>query len=259
MTGALPIFDLPEVDPKLSDVLPAGWLGLLRGTSGSGVSLLAKQFAHAGLGHDPVHYYSTYERTDDVERAFRDFGWTPNGLEVINLSDEYYERILRRDLEVSRARETGLTYRDLSDHPTVPLRRRTYNLANRILADLAAMRGYIRLVVDSLDFFLEVLDPSDVMMLARQTRHHAQNLGGQVLLVIQPDIHERRTSGLLEDMADLVVDIHGAEPPRDDRRTLHVRKVRNHPERTQALAARVTDHGLTLVSPSDRDPSRTEE
>ncbi len=257
MSGARPIFDLPEVDPGLSGVLPSGWLGLLRGMSGSGVSLLAKQFAHAGLGASPVHYYSTYERTDDVERAFRDFRWTPKGLEVINLSDEYYERILRRDLEVSRARETGISYRDLADHPTVPLRRRTYNLANRILADLAGMNGPFRLVLDSLDFFLEVLDPSEVLMLARQTRHHAQNLGGQVLLVIQPDIHERRTSGLLEDMADLVVDLQGAEPPRDDRRTLLVRKVRNHPERTQAHAARVTEHGLALFAPEDRDPPAT--
>lgn len=243
------VFGLPEVDPSLGTVLPAGWLGLLRGTAGSGASLLAKQFAHAGAGQTPVSYYSTYERTEDVHRTFQEFGWSAEEVRVVNLSDEYYERVLRRDFEVSRARETGLSYHDLAGDPTVPLKRRTFNLQNRILSDLAAMEGPFRLVLDSLDFFLEVLDPAEVMIVARQTRHHAQKLGGQALLVLQPDIHERRTTGLLEDMADLVVELAGDDGQDPTGRLLTIRKVRNHPERTRHLGLRVTDQGLVAAEP----------
>lgn len=251
MSGPEPIFDLAEVDPALGAALPAGWLGLLRGGSGTGVTLLAKQFAHAGAGRVPVRYYSTYERTDDVARAFRDFGWKSDGVRVVNLSDEYYDRVLRRDVEVSRTREAGLTFRDLAGSPTVPLRRRTYNLQNRLLSDLADLDGPFRLVLDSLDFFLEVLESSEVLMLARQTRHLAQQLGGQVVLVIQPEIHERRTTGLLEDMADLVVDLASSEPGGAEGRSFLVRKVRNHPEHTRSVPMRVTDRGLALVPPAE--------
>jgi KaiC/GvpD/RAD55 family RecA-like ATPase len=103
------IFGIPEVDGTLFSALPPGWLALLSGHSGSGAPLLAKQFAHAGIGRVPVLFYTTFERTGDVRRAFEEFGWDPAEVKIVNLADEYYERVLVHGLEIARAREKGLS------------------------------------------------------------------------------------------------------------------------------------------------------
>ncbi|HYK92868.1 MAG TPA: ATPase domain-containing protein [Thermoplasmata archaeon] len=246
MSAPAPVLGIDEIDRELSSYMPPGWIGILLGGSGSGMSLFAKQFAQAGGGGIPVLYYTTYERTDDIQKAFRDFGWSSSGIQVVNLSDEYYERVLRRDLEVSRLRERGLTYKDLIDTSNAPVRRRSYNLTSRLLSDLAGLDHPFRLVVDSIDFFLEVLDPGEVMMMVRQIRHRVQSLGGQALLVMVSEVHDRRTTGLLEDLADLVVEL-GAGPATDSfEQMFAIRKVRNHPEKTSVGVARMTPHGLIV-------------
>jgi KaiC/GvpD/RAD55 family RecA-like ATPase len=254
MAEPAPILGIPELDRELVPFLPSGWLGLLVGRPGSGSALFAKQFAQAAGPHrTPVVFYTTYERTEDIHRAFEEFGWRPENVRIVNLAAEYYERVLRRDLEVSRAREQGLTYRDVERAPPAPVERRTFNLQNRILSDLATIETPFRLVLDSLDFFLEILAPADVMVVARQVRHLAQAHGGDALLVFQSDIHERRMAGLLEEMADLVLELR-AEPKADTfEHVLAIRKVRNHPERSRVHAVRATDHGLVLPS-SDAAP-----
>ncbi len=246
MSDDFPVLGIAEVDRELGPLMPPGWVGILRGGSGSGMSLFAKQFAQAGAGKLPVFYYTTYERTEDILKAFHDFGWSTDGIEVVNISEEYYERVLRRDLEVSKLRERGLSYKDLTDTASAPTRRRSYNLTNRLLSDLAGLDRPFRLVLDSIDFFLEVLDAADVMMMVRQIRHRVQTLGGQALLSMVAEVHDRRTTGLLEDLSDLVVEL-GAGPTMDSFEHLFaIRKVRNHPEKTSVGLARMTAHGLVV-------------
>lgn len=247
MSEPAPISGVPALDADLVQVLPAGWLGLLIGRSGSGTALFAKQFAQAAGPHrDPVVFYTTYERTEDIQRAFTEFGWTPDKIRIVNLASEYYERVLRRDLEVSRSREQGLTYRDVERAPPQAVQRRTFNLQNRLLADLGTIERPFRLVLDSLDFFLEVLTPAEVMTVARQIRHLAQTQGGDAFLVFQADIHERRISGLLEELSDLVLELRAEPRAGRYEHEIAIRKVRNHPERCRVVAVEATDRGLLV-------------
>lgn len=248
------IFGIPELDRVLAPALPAGWLGILEGPAGSGSPLLAKQFAHSALPEVPVYYYTTYERTPDVLRTFGEHGWGTDGLSVVNLADEYFDRVLRRDLEVSKTRERGLTVSDLLGPQPPPVRRRVYNVESRILADLAAIDRPFRFALDSLDFLLEVLSPADVMIVARQIRHLCQVVGGQALLVVQTDVHERRIQGFLEDMADLILVLRSELGARGPEHELAIRKVRNHPDLTQVRRARATASGLDIEAEPSSAP-----
>jgi KaiC/GvpD/RAD55 family RecA-like ATPase len=249
MTDAAHPLGIPDLDAALESTLPPGWLGVVEGRSGSGTSLLAKQFAHAGLGRSPVLYYTTYERSDDVARAFADFGWKSEGLHAVDLAAEYYDRVLKRDIEVSRTRERGITYRDLVGAPNLPVQRRTFNLENRLLADLATIDGPFRLVLDSLDLFLELAEPAQVARVARHIRRLAQEFGGQALLVLQEEHAGATARSLLEELADVVVELKtdtAAFPPTI---RVAVRKIGGRPDRTGRWELRVGPGGLETVSP----------
>jgi len=250
MSDAQRIFDIPEIDQPLAPALRPGWLAVLAGTSGSGAPLLAKQFAKAGIGTAPVLFYTTYERTDDVRSAFDDFGWDPSDVKIVNLADEYYERVLVRGLEVARVRERGLSIEDLHRAPSSGRTRPSFSLTDRMLADLATIDAPFRMVVDSVDFFFEVLDPRDVITVARQIRHRCQTIGGQALITVHSPGHERPTTARLEDLADLVVTLR-AEPHGDrHRHTLSVEKVGNRPDLTRIWRAQLEERGWRVAAPT---------
>jgi KaiC/GvpD/RAD55 family RecA-like ATPase len=237
------IFGIPEVDNTLFAALPPGWLALLSGHSGSGAPLLAKQFAHAGIGRVPVLFYTTFERTEDVRRAFETFGWDPTEVKVVNLGDEYYERVLMRGLEVARAREHGLSLDELVGAESRDITTKSFSLTNRMLSDLAGMDQPFRLVLDSVDFFFEVLEPHDVTTVARQIRHRCQSIGGQALLTIHSVAHNGAVFGLLQDLADLVFELRAE--PRGSRYAyqLFTEKVANRPELSRISPVHVSESG----------------
>jgi KaiC/GvpD/RAD55 family RecA-like ATPase len=246
------IFGIPEVDGSLFAALPPGWLALLSGHSGSGAPLLAKQFAHAGIGRVPVLFYTTFERTDDVRRAFQVFGWDPSEVKVVNLADEYYERVLVHGLEIARAREKGLSLDELVGAAPRDRSTKSFSLTNRMLSDLAGMDQPFRLVLDSVDFFFEVLEPHDVTTVARQIRHRCQTIGGQALLTIHSVAHDRAVFGLLQDLADLVFELKAEVKDERYLHTLFTEKVANRPDLSRVSPVHIGESGWT-AGPDEAD------
>jgi KaiC/GvpD/RAD55 family RecA-like ATPase len=243
VSGTQRVFGIPEIDQPVWTALPPGWLSVLSGTSGSGAPLLAKQFAHAGAGEVPVLFYTTYERTEDVRKAFDDFGWDPAEINIVNLADEYFERVLVRGLEVAKAREGGISVSDLVDNERVDRTLTPFSLTNRMLSDLAKIDTPFRMVVDSVDFFLEVMEPHELTTVARQIRHRCQTIGGHALLTAHSVSHERSVFGLLQDLADLVFDLKAEPRLHRYEHTLSVEKVANRPDLTRIWNAELGENG----------------
>lgn len=246
-TSDEPLLGIPDIDAGLSPYLPPGCLIVVTGTPGSGSHLLAKQFAQAGIGATPVLYYTTAERTVDSQEAFRSFHWDPEPIRFGNLSDDYYQRVLEPQLEVSRLRERGLRLEDIrnarrSDVPDAP-----YSLVGRFLNDLASLDSPFRLVLDSLDFLLELLEVSEVVTLVRQIRSRTQLLGGKALVTVQQASLDSRANAMLEDVADLGITLRSDPNGVAFEHTMEVRKLRNHPERTQIRRLTIDDTGFHVA------------
>jgi KaiC/GvpD/RAD55 family RecA-like ATPase len=244
MSDTTSVLGVPEFDGPLGTALPTGYLALLGGGTSTGAPILARQFARAAVGSVPVLYYTTYERSDDLQRAFRDCGTDPEELTIVNLADEYYERVLVRGLNVARFRERGLSVSDLVADPRPDRAPEPYRLADRMLSDLAGIDAPFRLVIDSLDFFFEVLGSKDVMKVAREVRHCCRTVGGQALLTVHTPREEGvMVNGLLADLADLVLEVR-AEPDGDRfRHKLLVEKVGNRPDLARVLPLRLGEAG----------------
>jgi KaiC/GvpD/RAD55 family RecA-like ATPase len=245
------ILGIPELDGPIATALPPGWMTVLLGPGGSGAPLLAKQFAHAGVGSAPVLFYTTYERTTDVKEAFEAYGWDASAIKIVNLADEYYDRVLVRGLEIAQAREGGLRFDQLAEERPKDRVASRFSLPSRMLSDLAAIDTPFRLVLDSVDFFFEVLDPSDVTTVARQIRYRCQTVGGQALLALHSRAHDRTTTEALEDLADVVYDLRAEPNGSRYRTTLSVEKVRNRPELQRIARATIGSSGWTVSDPSE--------
>jgi KaiC/GvpD/RAD55 family RecA-like ATPase len=237
------ILGIPEIDDALWPALPPGWLALLTGHSGSGAPLLAKQFAHAGVGSVPVLFYTTFERTEDVTKAFTDFGWDPAEIKIVNLADEYYERVLMHGLEIARAREKGISLGELVRRRDTAQQPKSFSLTNRMLSDLAEIDHPFRLVLDSVDFFLEVLEPHDVTTVARQIRHRCRTIGGQALLTAHSMGHDRALYGLLHDLADIVFELRSEPNGERYQHALYVEKIGNRPDLSRIQRLHVGSNG----------------
>jgi KaiC/GvpD/RAD55 family RecA-like ATPase len=246
MSADTPILGIPEFDDPIARYLPTGWLAVLLGDSGSGMQLLAKQFANVGQARTPVYYYTTYERPEDVRQAYADYGWASDGLTITNLSEQYYTQILDRELEISRVRERGLKYADIAGLAPGAVPTLLTKPTVRIQTELSGIDSPFRMVLDSLDFVLEMVPEAEVLTLARQLRRRCQAVGGQALLVMAADVHDRRLIGLLEDLADLLLDLRAVERGGEYHPILTVRKVRNHPEQTRRIQLKSTASGFSV-------------
>ncbi len=254
MTGAgdARVLGLPELDEPLVRALPVGFLAVLSGGTGSGAPILARQFAAAAVGSVPVRYYTTYERSDDLDRAFRESGTDPGALTIVNLADEYYDRVLVRGLDVARVRERGLSLEDLAPGPKESRAPGPYRLADRMLADLAAIDAPFRLVIDSLDFFFEVLGPKEVMQVAREVRHCCRSVGGQALLAVHGVRPEATVGGPLTDLADLVLELRAEANADRFHHALWVEKVGHRPDLARILPLALNDNSWTVESTGER-------
>ncbi len=185
-----------------------------------------------------------------MRRTFSDFGWDSDGIDVVNLAEEYYERVLVRGLEVARARERGLTLAEVEGGDRHAHRPTPFRLTDRMLSDLAAIEGPFRLVVDSMDFFHEVLEPHDVTTVVRQIRHRCQTLGGQALLTVHVPRREGGLAGSLADLADLTLDLRAEAKGTHYQHTLAVEKVGHRPDLARLWTAEFRDGGWGVKEPS---------
>jgi archaellum biogenesis ATPase FlaH len=112
-----------------------------------------------------------------------------------------------------------------------------------MLSDLAGMDTPFRLVLDSVDFFFEVLEPHDVTTVARQIRHRCQTIGGQALLTIHSVAHDRAVYGLLQDLADLVFELKAEVEGTRYVHTLYTEKVGNRPDLSRITPVHVGEAG----------------
>ena len=253
MARATKILGLEELDEPLAAALPNGWLCVLAGETSTGAPILAKQFAHAGVGDLPVLFYTTYERTNELEASFKEYGWDASEVKVVNLAEEYYERVLARGLEAARVRERGLSVEDLKTTRSPDRAPTPFRLTDRLLADLAGIDAPFRLVIDSVDFFFEVLDSADVMKVARQIRYRCQSVGGQAMLAVHALRHDVPMTSHLKDLADFVLEFR-SEPKGDKyAHSLHLVKAGRRPDLARIYPARLTNSGWSLAEPTGKN------
>ena len=237
---------LAALDKALMSGLPKGFTVLVTGSPGAGLELFAKQFAAAGARDESVVYFTTSERDEDIVGTMQDFGWKSD-LTIVNIGNRYYETVLARRLEASRFRLEGLSIKDLQKIRAQDAGvRRDVNFLTALSYEISQLKPPFRVVVDTLDFFLEYYDPAEVLSALRTVKAHVKRAEGLALLTMLGAVHDARVQSGVEEIVDCIFELERVRDGATFNRNLVIRKVRNHPEKTGIHPLALTRDGLEI-------------
>ena len=217
---------------------------LISGTSGAGKELLAKQYAAAGVGAENVVYFSTDETSEELIETFEHYNW-PTDMRIVNIGTQYFEKVLARDLQASRFKQEGLSVSELRNVGAYGATADQINFVSDMTYEISKLRSPFRVVVDSLDFFLQYYSLAEVLSSMRTIKEYAQANGGLVLYTVSQDAHDSKTQSQIEAVADVIIELEVGRMAAEFENRMIIKKIRNHPEKAAVLIYAVTEHGIT--------------
>lgn len=235
---------IPQLDSALMKGIPRGFTVLVQGNPGSGKELFAKQFASAGIGSENVIYFPTDESDEELISTMENFRW-PTDMQIINIAKMYYEKVLIKDLEASRYQQEGLTASEISKLSGLGGDREKVNFLTEMVYEISKLVPPYRVIIDSLDFFIEHYPPKNVLSAIRTIRAHTQYNNSVALFTLTRDAFERQVQSGIEAIADCIIELEIHRMASDFENRLIVKKFRNHPDLASILIYAITEHGIT--------------
>ena len=229
------------LDEALAGGLQTGFTILVCGQPGAGMDLFAKQFASGGVGQEDVVYFTTNERNEDIISTMEQFGWKKD-INIVNLGSVYYENVLAGELEVSKFRREGIRLRDIKKLKEV--RRGGTNLLTILTYEVSKLKPPFRVIIDSLDFFFEYYEPSNVLSAIRTIKAHTQRSESVALLTMLTGIRQRNIESGIEEIMDCIVELERERAKNAFHKQMVIRKYRNHPERTGIYPYELSKSGM---------------
>lgn len=216
---------IPALDEHIGGGIQKGSTVLVMGAPGSGTEFFAKQFA--SVGQEPVTYFTSTERDEDVLNVMREYGWRTD-LRIVNIGSKYFEVVLAKKLEISRFRQEGITLGDIRrfrDKDSL----KEENFLTYLAYEISKLTPPFRVVINSLDFFLENYDSAEVLMAMRTIKAHTQHSESVTLMTMLKGVHESRIQSSVEDLADVTLELDREKVGQEFKKFIVVQKVRNRP------------------------------
>jgi KaiC/GvpD/RAD55 family RecA-like ATPase len=233
---------IPALDEHLGGGIQKGSTVLVMGTPGSGTEFFAKQFASAG--QETVTYFTSTERDQDVLGVMREYGWRTD-LKIVNVGTKYYEGVLAKKLEVSRFRQEGISLGDIRrfrDEDSA----KEENFLTFLAYEISKLAPPFRVVINSLDFFLENYESPEVLMAMRTIKAHTQHSESVTLMTMLKGVHDSRIQSSIEDLADVILELEHAKQGSEFKKFIIVQKVRNRPVMVGIIPTTFDKTGIRL-------------
>jgi len=242
MSPVLETIGIPALDRYLGGGVPRGFTILVMGRPGAGSEFLAKQFASSG--DVTTTYFTTTERDEDIISVMKSHGWKTS-LKIFNIGAKYYQTILEKRLEISKYRQEGLKYEDLKK-PLGEEYAHEINYLTTLAYEISNLATPFRVVVDSLDFFLENYDAAEVLSAMRTIKAHTQHSESLTLITLLKNVHEPKIQSSIEDMADMIIELERETVQHEVKKFLIIQKFRNNPGLVGGLPCVFGPSGIQL-------------
>ena len=261
-TPVIPI-GIEALDTFLKGGLPPGFTTLVLAPAGSGAEIFAKQFA-AGAKGQRVTYLTTDESASEVAATARAAGWDFSQVQVVDLQTEFADRMMDVQQQAREARgddrQAGtrrVDARDLverthsrdllkRDAPAAPGSAGRSGYLDQLLEPFVRLRPPDRMVVHSLDFFLNLNAVEEVVSAVTALKAANTRQGGLLLLVVAKGAHGANVERRLEILCDCLIELEVTRKGTTFERFFMVRKVKNRSSGIGVSTYDVTPSGLQL-------------
>jgi KaiC/GvpD/RAD55 family RecA-like ATPase len=216
---------IQALDEHLGGGIQNGSTILVIGSPGAGTEFFAKQFA--SVGREPVTYFTSTERDEDVLSVMREHGWRTD-VKIVNIGTKYYESVLAKKLEISKFRQEGIKLGDIRKLRDKDASKEE-NFLTFLAYEISKLTPPFRVVINSLDFFLENYESHEVLMAMRTIKAHTQHSESLTLMTMLKGVHESRIQSSVEDLADVIFELDKEKVGQEFKKLLVVQKVRNRP------------------------------
>ena len=233
---------IPALDEHLGGGIQKGSTILVTGTPGSGTEFFAKQFVSAG--QEVVTYFTSTERDEDVLAVMREYGWRTD-IKIVNVGTKYYESVLAKKLEVGRFRQEGISLGDIRKFRDKDSAKEE-NLLTFLAYEISKLTPPFRVVINSLDFFLENYESPEVLMAMRTIKAHTQHSESVTLMTMLKGVHDSRIQSSIEDLADVILELEHDKQGSEFKKFIVVQKVRNRPAMVGILPTAFDKTGIKL-------------
>jgi len=226
---------IPQLDEEIKEVFSTGYLFTFMGSPGSGVELIAKQFAATGVDKQDVLYVTTGERENDVRETLKRFGWGTN-MHIMSIGEDFYSSTLSKDINISKSREEGLNLNNIIEVTESNLLLEEYftpNYLTKVIYELSKLTPPMRLVIDSIDFFIEQYEAKNVMPFLRLLRAYALQYEGEILITMTSNMYDKMIENLVENISDAVFVLSKDLIENHFEKKFIIWKIRDHPEKSK--------------------------
>lgn len=254
---------IEALDTFLKGGLPPGFTTVLLAPVGSGAEIFAKQFAQ-GHPKERVVYFTTDESAREVTATAKGAGWDFSTVEIVDLQTEFAAAML--DAQERARREPqgqGRRFdpRDLVEHtssldllgpPKKPQQgaaethHHDTDYQRRLLDPYADARPPDRVIVHSLDFFLNLYRVEQVVSTLTALKAANARHGGLLLLVLAKGAHGGVVERRMELLADCLIELEMTRKGTTFERFFMVKKVKNRAAGIGVSTYEVTPHGFVL-------------
>lgn len=248
---------IDALDAFLKGGLPRGFTSLLVAPAGAGAEIFAKQFCVGNPG-DKVCYITTDESSSDVREAVKAAGWDFSHVEVLDLQTEFAESMMasqekRRPTDEKPRMDPrrliegadSMDYlRRAKPAPGTPGGGADY--LQRLVGVQSRMRPPDRVVVHSLDFFLNHHSLEEVVAALTAIKASTSRNGGLALWVLSKGAHGAAAERRLELLADCLLELEVTRKGTTFERFFMVKKVKNRAYGIGVSTYDITPQGFRL-------------
>ena len=243
---------IEALDIFLKGGLPRGFCTLLLAPAGGGAEIFAKQFC-AGTKGEKVVYVTTDESANEVRQAVREGGWDFSHVEVMDLQTEFAESVLAAQ-ERPASTNPKVDPRRLMEgadsldylRSKSPITTAAAGYLQRLVGVQARIRAPDRVVVHSLDFFLNHHPVEEVVAALTAIKAATSRNGGLGLWVLSKGAHGIATERRLELLADCLLELEVTRKGTTFERFFMVKKVKNRAYGIGVSTYDITPQGFRL-------------
>jgi len=233
-----------NLDSALMNGIPAGYTVLLSGTPGSGIELFAKQFVAFHLPEEDVTYITTTERTEDIINTMKEFNWKTD-IKIVNLGEEFYRRVLEKELFISKYREEGIPASEILRPHKFHIEKEL-DVLTLLTYEISMLKSPFRLSIDSLDFLFSNEENSRVLSTLRTIKSHTQYRQGVALFTLVTTLYPSIVQSGVEEIVDIIFSMENIRTQTGFERVFTIKKFRNHPEKVGIFRYDFSKNGISI-------------